>query len=281
MYLPGGYIEWRAVILIIGLVVIYQNHHYQNKKNSPTNEYLIIAVSGGLQHGFPEHDKLDYYVGSGATPPVKALYLGRGLVRGYKAYLDVMEPTHRQYVDEPARINSNVFASGCHEHANEYWVYAVDTRKAMGILNNEPRFLSITPDTGLVDLHIESSGGYTTEMVRDLMLQEIHAQNKTDTTVVALPLVTAVWFNPESHVPSPTIDVLEDGTEVTNFPPEFGQMGWCGGIGKSATRRWGAARQQRRRRKVQRRRRAQSRRMSLRGSRGISRDGRSREDVLG
>ena len=170
--------------------------------------------------GFPEHDKLNY---GGAT---KAIYLGRALVRGYRGYLDVMQRTHRQYISEPARINSNVFPTGCWNHANEYWVYAVDARQAMNILMNEPRFLGITPDTGLVDL--ETSGGYTTELVRGLMLNEIQAQNKSDTSVVALPLVTAVWFDEESHVPSPVIDTLEDeyGTEVTNFPKSLAK--WAG-----------------------------------------------------
>ena len=57
--------------------------------------------------GFPEHNKLHYTSGSEV---VKAIYLGRALVRGYRGYLDVMQPTHRQYHEAPARINSNVFA---------------------------------------------------------------------------------------------------------------------------------------------------------------------------
>mmetsp|Transcript_13451 Transcript_13451/g.29785 ORF Transcript_13451/g.29785 Transcript_13451/m.29785 type:complete len:346 (+) Transcript_13451:260-1297(+) len=219
--LPGSILEWRGVLMILGLAVIYQ-HHYKVGYFESNTEYLIIAVSGGLQHGFPEHDKLDY---TGTKPPTKAIYLGRALVRGYRGYLDVMSPTHRQYVSEPARINSNVFATGCQEHANEYWVYAVDVRQAMMILANEPRFLSITPDTGLVDVQ-PSSSGYTTDLVRDLMLHEIRAQNKSDTTVVALPLVTAVWFDGESHLPSPIIDVLKDGTEITNFPQSLAK--WAG-----------------------------------------------------
>jgi hypothetical protein len=112
-------------------------------------------------------------------------------------------------------INSNVFASGCYEHANEYWIYIVDSRQIMSILNNEPRFLSITPDTGMIDLDDSIAG--TDARVRDFMLGEIKRQNKSDMLHVAVPLVTAVWFD-KSHVPSPSIRVHEDGTEVTNFP---------------------------------------------------------------
>ena len=215
MDLPGGPLVCVLVILA-AIFVLYQNQTitFTPSRSSSQNSYLVIGVSGGLQHGFPEHNKLHYTSGSEV---VKAIYLGRALVRGYRGYLDVMQPTHRQYHEAPARINSNVFATGCQEHANEYWVYAVDIRQAMGILNNEPRFLSITPDTGLVDL-TDASGKYTTELLKNFMGNEIQKQNKSNANVVAIPLVTAVWFDSTSHVPSPVIETLEDGTEVTNYP---------------------------------------------------------------
>lgn len=115
--------------------------------------------------------------------------------------------------DQPL-INSNVFASGCHEHANEYWIYLVDSRQVMTVLNNEPRFLSITPDTGQLDLNADE----TFPLVREFLQSEIKKLGKTDTSHVAVPLVTAVWYNDESHVPSPTIYAHKDGTQVTNFP---------------------------------------------------------------
>jgi hypothetical protein len=84
----------------------------------------------------------------------------------------------------------------------------------MTVLNNEPRFLSITPDTGQLEL----TAPETWPLVRDFMRHEIQKQQKRDTDYVAIPLVTAVWFNPESHVPSPPIRIHKDGTQVTNFP---------------------------------------------------------------
>jgi hypothetical protein len=101
-------------------------------------EYIAVGVSGGLQDGFPEHMRLDYHAGK--LDEVQAIFLGRAVVRGgYKAYLDVMQPTWRQYTEEPGQplINSDVNASGCHAHANEYWRYLMDSRQVITVLNNE------------------------------------------------------------------------------------------------------------------------------------------------
>jgi hypothetical protein len=201
----------------------------------PDRQYLIIGVSGGLQDGFPERPKMNYH--QGLEDETKAIYVGRALVRGYKAFLDVMQPGWRQYVEEPGQplINSNVFASGCREHANEYWVYLVDARQVMAVLNNEPRFLGITPDTGQVDLTAEE----TSPAVKDLFLHIIDQHGKTDKKSVAIPLVTALWFQYESHVPSPSIKIKEDGTEVTNFPESLAL--WAGVNDKDRTAVLGAA----------------------------------------
>jgi hypothetical protein len=55
-------------------------------------QYLLVGVSGGLQDGFPERNKTDY------GDETKAIFIGKSLIRGYKAYLDVMEGGYRQYV---------------------------------------------------------------------------------------------------------------------------------------------------------------------------------------
>ena len=185
-------------------------------------QYLLVGVSGGLQDGFPERPKLNY--NHGLEDESKAIYVGKGLVKGYKAFLDVMQSGWRQYVDDPDQplINSNVFPSGCAEHANEYWIYLVDSRQVMAVLNNEPRFLSITPDTGQIDLTAEE----TTLAVKSLFAKLIEQQGKTNKSAVALPLVTAVWFQYESHVPSPVLYVKADGTQVTNFPESLAK--WAG-----------------------------------------------------
>lgn len=179
------------------------------------SEYIVVGVSGGLQDGFPEHPKMDHVDTTNQTT-TQAVFLGRALVRGYKSYLDVMEPSFRQYVEEPEQplINCNLIPTGCWEHANEYWMYAVDVRQFIAVLMNEPRFLSIAPDLGLVDLHASE----TSRVVRTLSYDQIKRQNKTDTSAIAFPIVTAAWFNVNSHVPAPILYTKEDGTQVTNFP---------------------------------------------------------------
>jgi hypothetical protein len=67
----------------------------------PNTKYMIVGVSGGLQDGFPERDKMDYkYYDpvNNTTTIIPALFIGKALIRGYKAFLDVMEPGYRQYV---------------------------------------------------------------------------------------------------------------------------------------------------------------------------------------
>jgi hypothetical protein len=184
-------------------------------------EYLIVGVSGGLQKNFPEHDKLDY-IDIETNDRVEAVFLGRGLVRGYQSYLDVMQEGWRQYDPSNRLINCNVFATGCWHHANEYWMYLVDARQFIKILMNEPRFLSITPDLGLVDLVAEE----TSDVIKHLAKVEIANQGKTITTEVAFPLVTAAWFQSMSHILSPVLYTKKDGTQVTNFPQSLAK--WAG-----------------------------------------------------
>jgi hypothetical protein len=187
-------------------------------------EYVMVGVSGGLQEGFPEHDRMDYRVGE--TDEVPAVFLGRALVRGYKSYLDVMQVHWRQYTPEPEQplINPNVIPTGCYHHSNEYWIYLVDLRQFATILLNEPRFLSVSADLGLLDLEAEETG----PVVKHIAKHEIAKQHKTDSSYVALPIVTGAWYNPASHVPSPVLYTKEDGTQVTNFPQSLAT--WAGVI---------------------------------------------------
>ena len=76
-----------------------------------TITYHLVGVSGGLQDGFPERSKMDYVSldpnnnnSNNKMNTVPAVFVGKGLVRGFKAYLDVMEPNYRQYV-----VRGNIF----------------------------------------------------------------------------------------------------------------------------------------------------------------------------
>jgi hypothetical protein len=173
----------------------------------------MIGVSGGLQDGYPDRKNLDY-VNPDTGETVKAILLGKIFVRGYKAYLDVMESGWRQYMyhgDGQLLINPNVFASGCYEHANEHFIYLVDARQVLTTLMKEPRFLSITPDTGIVELQ------HSSPLIQEIAKHEIEKGGYTNMDRVVFPLVTSVWFQSTSHYPSPTVKVV-DGAQVTNFP---------------------------------------------------------------
>jgi hypothetical protein len=148
----------------------------------------ISGISGRLQDGFPGQPKLNY--NHGLEDESKAIYVSKGLVKGNNAFLDVMQSEWRQYIDErdQSLINSNVFPSGCAEHANEYLIYLVDSRQVVAVLNNEPRLLSITPDTGQIDLTAEE----TTLAVKSFFAQLIEQHGKTNKNAVAPPFVTAV-----------------------------------------------------------------------------------------
>lgn len=67
---------------------------------TPTTTYHMLGVSGGLQDGFPDHVKVHYKSKGRNNENIvesKAIFVGKALVRGYKAYLDLMEPGYRQY----------------------------------------------------------------------------------------------------------------------------------------------------------------------------------------
>jgi len=219
--------------LILSLCQLHSTIGAADDSDQERPQYVFIGVSGGLQDGFPDHDKMDFHGsssdGHAEEEVVPAIYVGRALVRGTKSYLDVMQDGWRQYVPRDSSssaqplINSVVMVSGCHEHANQYWIYAVDSRQFVTILNNEPRFLGITPDTAMVDL----TSPETDHAVKHLAWHEIARQgaNKTDTSRVAFPIVVVVWYH-DSFVPSPVIKTMDDGTAVTNFPESLAL--WAG-----------------------------------------------------
>jgi hypothetical protein len=101
-------------------------------------------------------------------------------------------------------------------------MYLEDTRQFMAILMNEPQFLLIAPDLGLVDLQVAE----TSTVIKHIANYEIQRQGKSDVSSVAFPIVMAAWYNLTSHVPSPVLYMKEDGTQVTNFPQSLAK--WAG-----------------------------------------------------
>lgn len=64
--------------------------------DTPKEQYVLVGVSGTLQDGFELRDRLDYEGGA------KARFVGKALVRGYKAYLDVKRQGCREYKASPS-----------------------------------------------------------------------------------------------------------------------------------------------------------------------------------
>jgi hypothetical protein len=146
---------------------------------------------------------------------------------GAKSFLDIKEEESVEYRAAPRKpeVNPVVIASGCDEHANIYGAYAVDVRAAMRALALEPRFLSITPSTGLVDLMAEETG----DNVRALAFSEserIGGSGSPTPKHAAFLTVMGTWPNAASLQPNPVLYVKEDGTQVTDFPR--GLAKWAG-----------------------------------------------------
>jgi hypothetical protein len=198
--------------------------HLQSDPNDYTGEcggtkFVIVAVSGTLEEGFPLRPNLDFIteVDEG-NPPVLAIFLGKALVRGVKAFLDIKDPMSREFRDLPALnpVNPGLVASGNNNDANISSIYLIDRRQAMRALLNEPRYLSMVPDLAKVDIHAPE----TDQTVRALILQAINEapllEPKNLNTATFLQVIST-WKSCH-FVPSPILSTKADGTRVTDFP---------------------------------------------------------------
>jgi hypothetical protein len=178
-------------------------------------DFVIVAVSGTLEEGFPLRPNLDFIT---PTERVNAIFLGHALVRGLRAFLDIKDPNSREFREPPALnpVNPALVPSGNKFDANISSIYLVDRRQAARALLNEPRFLSMTPDLAKVDIHADE----TSPAVRALILQAIQEtpllepKNVTQATFLQ---VISTWKSCH-FVPSPVLYTKGDGTRVTDFP---------------------------------------------------------------
>lgn len=183
-------------------------------------KFVIVAVSGTLEEGFALRPNLDFLteVNEG-NPPVLAIFLGKALVRGVKAYLDIKDSKSREFVAPPGQnsINPGLVATGNDNDANISSIYLVDRRQAARALLREPRYLSMVPDLGKVDIDAEE----TSPDLRKLLLQAI----EEDTTIltpknrdhVTFLQVISTWKSCH-FVPSPILYTKSNGLRVTDFP---------------------------------------------------------------
>lgn len=179
--------------------------------------FVIVAVSGTLQDGFPLRKNLDY--GEHAAD-----FIGWALCRGMKSYFDVKDAGCREHVPPGAAptVNPAIVATGNPLHANLYAVYAVHESAALNALLNEPRFLSMTPDTAKIDLTAEE----TSPEVKALCTSAIgSASAELNANEVALLTVVST-VRAETFVENPPLYTKADGTSVTNFHDGLAKL--CG-----------------------------------------------------
>jgi hypothetical protein len=177
------------------------------------SDFVMVAVSGTLEEGFPLRPNLDYVSPLDRVP---AVFLGHALIRGLRAHLDMKDPSSREYKAPPdaAPVNPALIASGDDRDANISSIYLVDRRQAVRALLNEPRFLSMTPDLAKVDIDAEETDAST----RALILQAIkETPGMTNTHQATFLQVISTWKSCH-FVPSPVRYTKPDGTRVTDFP---------------------------------------------------------------
>jgi hypothetical protein len=177
------------------------------------SDFLMIAVSGTLEEGFPLRPNLDF---RSPTETVKAVFVGHALIRGLRAHLDLKDPSSREYKAPPdlAPVNPALVPSGDDRDANISSIYLVDRRQAAKALLNEPRFLSMTPDLAKMDI----DAAETDAPVRALVLQAIkETPGMTNIHQATFLQVISTWKSCH-FLPSPVLYTKPDGTRVTDFP---------------------------------------------------------------
>ncbi|MDB4976000.1 MAG: hypothetical protein JWN48_4341 [Myxococcaceae bacterium] len=176
-------------------------------------DFVMVAVSGTLEEGFPLRPNLNYV---SPTERVDAVFLGRALIRGLRAHLDMKDPDSREYKAAPALnpVNPALVPTGNDQDANVSSIYLVDRRQAGRALLNEPRFLSMTPDLAKVDVQAAE----TDAAVRALILQAVkETSGLTNTARATFLQVISTWSSCH-FLPSPVLYSKPDGTRVTDFP---------------------------------------------------------------
>jgi hypothetical protein len=190
-------------------------------------KFVIVAVSGTLEEGFALRPNLDFTteVVEG-TPPVFAIFLGKALVRGVRAFLDIKDPNSREFVPLPAvnPINPGLVASGNDHDANISSIYLVDRRQAARALLREPRLLSMVPDLGKVDIDAEETSPDLRKLLRQAIAEDTTILAPKNQNQVTFLQVISTWKSCH-FVPSPVLYTKPNGVRVTDFPNSLAKFG--------------------------------------------------------
>ena len=182
-------------------------------------KFVIVAVSGTLEEGFALRPNLDFIteVNEG-NPPVLAIFLGHALVRGVKAFLDIKDSNSREFKATPFNpINPALVASGNNNDANISSIYLVDRRQAVRALLREPRYLSMVPDLGKVEIDAAETSPDLRKLLRQAIQEDTTILAPKNNDQVTFLQVISTWKSCH-FVPSPILTTKADGTRVTDFP---------------------------------------------------------------
>ena len=183
-----------------------------------TTAFNIVAVSGTLEEGFPLRPNLDFEPG---TPnEVLSTFLGKALIRGLRANLDIKSPGWREFKPEDEGlnpVNPAMVATGVWNDANIYSVYLIDRRQAVRALLNEPRFLSMTPDLAMVDIKAKETSKDVKRLIRRGIKEDKSLLRPKNRRFATLLTVVSTWESCH-FIPSPILYTKRDGTRVTDFP---------------------------------------------------------------
>lgn len=198
--------------------------HLNNHPNDHTGKcrdtkFVLVAVSGTLEEGFALRPNLDFIseINEG-NKAVLGIFLGHALVRGVKAFLDIKDPNSREFAASGNNpINPGLVASGNNNDANISSLYFVDRRQAARALLREPRYLSMVPDLGKVEIDATETDPDVRNFIRQAIQEDTSLLAPKNMNQVTLLQVISTW-NSCHFVPSPPITVKLDGTRVTDFP---------------------------------------------------------------
>ena len=186
--------------------------------------FNIVAVSGTLEEGFPLRPNLDFEPG---TPnEVLSTFLGKALIRGLKANLDIKSSGWREFqpADEGLNpVNPGMVATGIWNDANIYSVYLIDRRQAVRALLNEPRFLSMTPDLAMVDIKATETSRNLRKLIKRAIKDDQIILPPKNRDFATLLTVVSTWDSCH-FVPSPILYTKDDGTRVTDFPNSLAEF---------------------------------------------------------
>ena len=212
-------------LVIAGTIVAEYWRRAVCSSAASSSRRVIVAVSGTIQDGFELRKNIDY-LSDGEC--VKAVFIGYGVVRGVKMYLDVKDVGCREYdASVPHRVNPAMVLTGEWCDANQYALYLVDERACLNALLGEPRLLTMVPDAVRLQLDDVATSPEVSKIARAF----ITADGKANASECAV-LAVVPCYHARSFVAAPPVETRPDGTCLTSF---HGSLAAFAGLDVDAT----------------------------------------------